>query len=353
MTTTGPADPEILLVGSVPLKDTDDVIATVYSAMGAHLRRIPDGEIGERSNWIGWQYPRLLEHPALEIDRDARPYALATERGGAVAEIPLLRFRDGVDPHSVEIDTGYAEAAKSYVYFAGLKRMGRLRPDLRFQFALPTPLAVACHFISPAHQGAFAAAYERALIQDVHAIVHAIPHPELALQWDVAFEVFVWEGRCPHWAADGRAESIAALARLADAVPDAVEMGYHLCYGDPGGHHVIEPKDSGILVDIANAIASRITRPIQWLHMPVPADRKDDAYFAPLAGLALHPETRLVLGLVHDVDGEPGNAARIASARKYVPIFGLATECGWGRRPPASVPELMRLHVAAAAAMTC
>ena len=37
------------------------------------------------------------------------------------------------------------------------------------------------------------------------------------------------------------------------------------------------------LVEIANGISSRVSRPIAWMHLPVPRNRTDDAYFAPLA----------------------------------------------------------------------
>ena len=37
------------------------------------------------------------------------------------------------------------------------------------------------------------------------------------------------------------------------------------------------------------------------------------------------------------------------AARRFVAGFGVATECGWGRRPPATIPELLRIHHAASA----
>ena len=40
------------LVGSVPLADAHEVFSTVSEALGPHLRRIPDGETGDRSDWI-------------------------------------------------------------------------------------------------------------------------------------------------------------------------------------------------------------------------------------------------------------------------------------------------------------
>ena len=78
--------------------------------------------------------------------------------------------------------------------------------------------------------------------------------------------------------------------------------------------------------------------------MPVPRDRDDDAYFAPLRRLRLPPHTELCLGLVHHTDGVAGTRRRLAAAEKHVQNFSIATECGFGRRPPATIPELLRIH---------
>ena len=43
------------LVGSVPLSTAEEVFRTASSILGGRLRRIPDGETGVRSNWIGRQ----------------------------------------------------------------------------------------------------------------------------------------------------------------------------------------------------------------------------------------------------------------------------------------------------------
>ena len=65
--------------------------------------------------------------------------------------------------------------------------------------------------------------------------------------------------------------------------------------------------------------------------MPVPERRDDDGWFAPMRELRLAPETELYLGLLHPVDRDEGALRRIAAARRHVPRFGVATECGWGR----------------------
>jgi hypothetical protein len=35
---------------------------------------------------------------------------------------------------------------------------------------------------------------------------------------------------------------------------------------------------------------------------------------------------------------------RMATAHRYIGDFGIATECGFGRRPPETVPALIELH---------
>ena len=68
---------------------------------------------------------------------------------------------------------------------------------------------------------------------------------------------------------------------------------------------------------------------MDFLHLPVPKDRTDDGYFAPLAELSLPPETTLYLGLIHHADAA-GDRARIAAAHKVVPRFGVATRMRLG-----------------------
>jgi hypothetical protein len=100
----------------------------------------------------------------------------------------------------------------------------------------------------------------------------------------------------------------------------------------------------GDMVDFTNRVARKLERKLQLVHMPVPRDRADDAYFAPLQRLQLKPETELCLGLVHFTDGIGGTNERLKTAGKYAKGFAIATECGFGRRPPATIPELLRIH---------
>ena len=102
------------------------------------------------------------------------------------------------------------------------------------------------------------------------------------------------------------------------------------------------PKDAAIMVEMTRGLRARLRRRMDFLHLPVPKDRTDDAYFAPLGELSLPAEATLYLGLIHHADPR-GDRARIAAAHKVLPRFGVATECGWAA-PMARVPGLLAAH---------
>lgn len=327
---------EVHLVGSVPLADADEVFRAVGATLGDHIARLPDGETGARKNWISWQYPLFAEHPALERD----PAPVPEYR------YPLIRLRAGASASDVRFGPlGYAaHAIESYARFARLKADGVIAAGARFLVSLPTPLAPVATFVTPQQIPLLAPRYAEALMGELAAIGAAVPHAELAVQWDVAVEMAVWEGVFPRPPGDWQTPIVDGLARLGAAVPADVELGYHLCYGDRNHQHFKQPEDAGALVDVATRVFAKLPRAPAWLHVPVPRDRDDDAYFAPLARLALPKPTRLFLGLVHFTDGLEGARRRMAAASRVVDGFGVATECGLGRRDPSTIPALLRLH---------
>ena len=132
-------------------------------------------------------------------------------------------------------------------------------------------------------------AYETALLGEVDRIVDAIPHAELAIQWDCAHDMQAYDGASEAWFSDKQSGIEARLIRIGEHIPADVELGYHFCYDSFGGRHFVEPKDMSAVVRLANAISEGVRRPISWLHMPVPVERSDDAYFAPLADLRMKP----------------------------------------------------------------
>ncbi|MGA7789683.1 MAG: hypothetical protein WCA56_16140 [Xanthobacteraceae bacterium] len=329
------------LVGSIGLDTVDEVFATVGKMLGPHLRRIPDGEVGGRRLWISWQYPLLRASPFLRPDPSGaiRP----TNR------FPLLTLGEGVAPSDLRFgELGYArEARASYLDFVAARDNGTLPNGIRFQVCLPTPLAVVSSVVVPAVMPVVEAAYEKAMIAEVAALCRHIPHRDLCIQWDVCNEMVIWDGQ-PSAAVPAdvsREEILARMQRLCAAVPDDVELGLHLCYGDFGAKHFVEPKDAAQMVDFANALARSIAHPLGYIHMPVPVERDDDAFHRPLGDLKLGAGTALFLGLVHAKDGVAGTKARIKAARRYAPDFGIATECGMARsRSEQTVRTLLKIH---------
>lgn len=326
------------LVGSVPLESNEAVFRLGSETLGDYLRRMPDGETGERSHWIKWQFSILSHTPQLETIQ------LPPDRYGNIASQCRLKANYSADDVAFGA-LGYSAAAlASYQVFAEQKARGYIASDCRFQVALPTPLAPIQFYVAPEHRAALEPVYEAQLMQELRDITDNIPHCELAIQWDTAVEFGILEGVFPSHLADAESDILQRLNRLGNAVPPDVELGYHLCYGDSGHKHFVEPKDTEHLVRIANGIASGLQRPLNWIHLPVPRDRTDSTFFAPLKNLQLDAATELYLGLVHATDGVHGTKKRIEAAQQAIESFGVATECGFGRRSPDTVDGLMQIH---------
>lgn len=333
------------LVGSVPLADAGAVFTAAGVALGERLRRIPDGETGERSDWITWLEPAFADNPALEkSDELFRIHATGTAR---------IRYRLKPGKRVEDVSFGnlfYADIAKaSFAEFAQAKREGRIPAGCRFQIDLVPAHSVIWLFLQDDLHQPLDPVFNAALKREIDKIAAALPHDEIAIQFDVASAVFARLQRNePNAYGRNRDEMLARfsaiLTDLAAHVPADIELLFHFCYGDSNHKHVIEPADMGDMVDVANRLSADIARSIALIHMPVPRDRADDAYFAPLARLRLKPETELCLGLVHYTDGVDGTRRRLQTAERHVRDFSVATECGFGRRDPATIPELLRIH---------
>jgi hypothetical protein len=337
------AHEKLLFCGSVGLSDAEAVFRALAGSVGARARRYPDGETGERHHWFLWQSRIFRADPAWEVGA-----TVDMQFGGwEMKARPYLQLRAGIDPAAYRFaPLEYARVAlESWEVFKRLRDAGVIPAGTRLQVALPTPAAVIVGLVVESQRAAIEPAYEAALRREVEAIVAAIPAADLAIQWDVCTEILCYEGGPETCYYDDIVEgTLVRLARLSTWVPEGVELGFHLCYGDPGHKHIVEPRDTEVAVRFANAIAERVRRRVDWIHVPVPRERDDDAYFAPLAGLRLAPDTELYLGLIHARLGSAGSRRLIAAAERHVPEFGIATECGFGRRDPATIPALLRLH---------
>ena len=345
-----------LLVGSVPLSGAEKVFRVVCSILGDRIRRVPDGETGERWNWIAWQFPIFANHPLF--DTLPTPQSDVYTKGATpssdpfsvvisgVTQAPRVKLRSGVLPSDLAFGRlGYADAAReSYVLFRRLKREGVIPQSCRFQVSLPTPLASINAYVSLEDQEVVERPYEAMLLAELDEICSSIAHSELAVQWDVAEEMAILEGVFPTYFSDTMTGIVERLSKIGKRVPVGVELGYHFCYGDAGHTPFWDPIDASALVEVASSVSESVSRPISWIHMPVPRQRIDKDYFAPLTELELRTGTELYLGLVHYTDGVSGTLKRIEAAQTAVREFGVSTACGLGRRPHETIPELLRIH---------
>lgn len=328
------------LVGSVPLGSPREVFDLVSSVLGSLAPHIPDGETGERRMWIWTQVERLASTKGL-LPAGTRTGLVDYPPG---VETPYLRVHQSTETDVLRIGPlGYAEwASASYRVFQRLREEGTVLPDTMFQVSLPTPFAVVYAWIDDRDRATVLPAYEEAMAHEIRMISDAIPSDDLVIQWDVAMEFIVLENsqRAKHHSLN---QLIGNILRVDRAIPLEVGVGLHLCYGDFGGTHNADLNDTRLMTAFSNQITERSPRRFRWIHMPVPRTA-DDSFFAPLVDLRLSAGTKLHLGLVHEADGVEGAGRRIEAANVRVRDFGIATECGMGRRKPAAIPDLLALH---------
>jgi hypothetical protein len=341
--------PIVHFVGSIPLPDSETVFRTLSAAVGPHLIRLPDGETGIRKTWIRFLQDVLSGDAAIEFATDVPPFKFVQWDGKVVREIPRLRVKPGAEPDPATFKTGYADMAiESWGVFERLQKAGVIPPKVKFQICIPTPIAPIYNNMVPGDRQKVLPALTQSLLGEVAKIGKTLPNDRIALQWDVCQEVLAWENYYDKGPVDFRTETIDVLTKIGDGVPASIEFGYHLCYGSPADEHMVQPKDTGIMAEMTNAIVAGVKRPIQFFHLPVPKGRTDDAYFAPLRELKLKPETEIYLGLIHHNDAA-GDDARLGAARRHVRVDGVGTECGMARGDPARLPALLAAHAHAVA----
>ncbi|KAI1260916.1 hypothetical protein F5Y18DRAFT_217431 [Xylariaceae sp. FL1019] len=336
----------VLMVGSVPGASSEEVFTRLAAALPGRLQAVPDGETGERGNYIGWQlqrFPRIawrseLGGPPLPESKSAQPtFTLADIKPTAYDDVALA----------------------SYAVFKRLRQKQKIPSGVRFQIGLPSPYDVLAGHLKPEVANAIEPLYEQRFADTLDRIVAEIPHDDLVIQWDLCFVVTALEydlGRLqhplhkPYFSSPGGVLQglVDRVVQQCEHVPADVKLAFHLCYGDLGHKHFIEPQDTAHLVELANALLARETigSRTEWIHLPVPRDRKDADYFAPLTALKLDSagsNPRIYLGVVHAND-EAGTQERIKAAQATVPFpFGVATECGLGRTPTQEIDSILRI----------
>jgi hypothetical protein len=331
--------------GSVNLPDTETVMREIGSRIPVGPRRIPDGETGERGNWISFQLQKFLESqylvPAFPEDDPAEPYQMAQ-----------VRLADKVDPEDVLWpDPGYADAyLESYATFVRLRREGVIPESVRFQMQYPTPFASISAYVIAEQREPLLGSYTRAIFNDLHRLLAAVPPYDAALQWDVAVEFRRLETGKTGSGSRMFDAIIAGLVRCIDQVPRDIPAGLHLCYGDYRHQHFKQPESLALQVRVLNAVSAAASRPVSFVSFTVPQYRRDEGYFAPLTRLDADSDMELNFGLVpyHPAEQPPGTTEEqirlIDAALGGGRAWGICTECGMGRARREEIPGLLDLH---------
>lgn len=349
------AEKPILLVGAIEGGSAEEVFRLVAPELGKLAIGMPDGEGGPRSLWvIGIWHHIFEEHPQLEITRQPKGIeGMPDWMPAGYHDLMKFKVKDGLDKMTFE-NLRYGDYAKeSYVTFRKLKDQGVIPIDTKFQVSFPFPEDVVRLATTEVRDfNIISAAYQDRVVEEVTEVINTIPASELVLQFDINWEVIAVA------TGDGNAEPLTLalpgdpldrylgyIKRMCKPIPSEVTLGLHLCYGNYQHQHYVQPDDLAICTRMANAGIQAAGRRIDYVHMPVPRDRNDDAYFAPLKDLDTKGGT-LFIGLMHYTDGVEGTVARLKTFNKhYSGPYGIATECGLGQRPAdQDLPTLIRMH---------
>ncbi len=342
---------DVMLVGSIPHNSIPEAMAMFGGPLGQHLCALPDGEVGWRRFWITRVHFQVLAiHPDLEIiQRPRRDDGIERIYPHDASDNWNFKVRDGVDKvvfgHAGWRLGFYQDAVNSYHHFRNLKDKGVLPANVRFQVSIPTAVSALPPRVFP-HPGDLEKVrpgYIDAVRAEVAAMIEQIQPEELAIQWDCSTELQDAYGGIPSLPKAGAiARNVPQIHALSRDIPETVMLGFHLCFGTLGGWPRFAPDSMDGAIELANAFIEGAGRKVDWMHIPV-LDRTDASYYEALAGL--RPlGANIYLGMVHNMENFE---TRFALARKHLPEFGVAAYCGFGRRRPEDLPQVLEEHLAA------
>jgi len=356
-----PADARVVLVGSLPFSDAEETFRAVGRSLNGYIGWIPDGEFGERKLWtpmlpeyVYSKQPQLEETLAPPGHVMAAPPAVEGPPPTDMDGIWNFRIKPGQQLRFDDLLYGRF-AVESYDVFRRLREEGVV-PGVRFQVSLPSAHSAVDAWFEDADQWPQAyAAYLDGIQREIARVLEVAPASDLVFQWDCAQEIVdlgMGEANAMKWfpklTVEEKFERHAAqLGPLGDAIPDEALLGFHWCYGTWGGWPAVAMPDLRVCVQFSNEATRRVDRHVDYVHMPV-LRRPEAVFFAPLSDLDIG-DTRVFLGMVHHTDSIEHFRRRRDLARRFLPEFGIASVCGYGRVAPEEVHDILDLHAADAA----
>jgi hypothetical protein len=344
------------LVGSLPGANAVEAMELAVSKLGPSLATLPDGETGERRNWIISMIESLRDHPDLELARagDWSDYD----------RVPRFRLRRGHRLYAASLDLGITSAAAAArpTFLAlrdglgigagpgGEGAAGGEAGPLRFQVGIPGDIDLALFVFGPAGPVRQRRPFTEALAATMYQIARSYGD-DVLYQIEIPAEV-VLLGRAPARVRPLLAGQLGRqVAALAQGAPPGARFGLHLCLGDMNHQALGHISDASPLVQLTNAVSAHwpSDRTLQYVHLPLAeADAPpatDAAFYRALADLRLGPGVRVIAGFAHEgQDLETQRTIRGLIESAVGSAVDVSHSCGLGRRSPQSaVAALDRL----------
>lgn len=221
------------LVGSSLFESTEAFMRACCAAMPDRLKRLPDGETGDRHMFTLSQYKLFLAAPECMVTYVKNAPPVQHNFSQAQVEEGMTKLK------KTEMKTCYDDAAiASYSVFTQLRNEGVVPKGCKFQVSLPSYANVLIPFVQRDFQAQVAPIYEAALFRALHRIQDEIPHEDLCIQLDLAVDTAFWEGTGsegmifkPWFDKDVKANVLGYVTRMAGNVYGDVELGIHYCFG--------------------------------------------------------------------------------------------------------------------------
>lgn len=305
-------------------------MTTALDILGPYLRSLPDGETGERRNWVVSVIEGLRNHPALE----------QTQQGdwSDYDRVPRMRVKKGRTLYGASLEFGHVDAVRhSFPEFQqAVAAAGR--EDLMFQEGVPGGFDVAMFTLGPRAGFKNRRPFVEATLTEIRD-VGAITGPNTLFQIEVPVEL-VLLAKAPGPTRPPLAKLLARnVTGIAAAAAAGTRFAVHLCLGDMNNRALGTMSDVSPLVLLANEIARHwpAGRSLELVHAPFAAANNpattDPAFYAPLAKLKLPDQVRFAAGFAHE-------AQSLADQRQIRTIIDdhlgrtvdIAAACGLGRR---------------------
>jgi len=231
-----------------------------------------------------------------------------------------------------------------------LKGAATLPSGVRATLSIEAPFQIS-RFAEPRSRAQTDAAYAAWLINEIERIITDIPSSttDLAIQIKLPFAEIA-EAAETDTANDTLSDALLdSVVNIINAVPETIPVAVHMNCRDGAGFK-IQIEHLADMVTMSNRLQKRCVRRIDLVHIPVPLVVSNESFFAPLRRLALRPESRLCLGLIHLSDGLDGARRRVKLARAGFPEFAVAARSGFAAREPAVIADFLKLHADVASA---